>query len=204
MQLTAIFESWHIGDGNYPPLSREMDVNLSFQLEPTEPLEAVSASESLAFEHTGNAEYRFVAEVIRNYPRGDSPPIAVLDTGAFRFYIESDEAEHLEVATRVQGNGTLCLDYYIWVEFPDHYPDQPDLFYNLQVARITKVRIPERFVHRQEKGKSFPSRLVPTNLKPSDYEQLETMEGQRFDEEFYVIDFESVEGRSIPRTFHTL
>ncbi|HWS53171.1 MAG TPA: hypothetical protein VN228_03560 [Pyrinomonadaceae bacterium] len=34
MNLTAIFESWHVGDGNYPPLRKGQLVNLSFELEP--------------------------------------------------------------------------------------------------------------------------------------------------------------------------
>lgn len=123
MQLTAIFESWHIGDGNYPPLRRGMEVNLSFQIEPASALETVSPNAPLAFEHAGNAEYYFVADVIRSYPGGDSPPIAVLDTGNFRFYIESDRSGQHSVGERTNGMGTLCLDYYIWVEFLKNYAD---------------------------------------------------------------------------------
>ena len=32
MNLTACFESWHIGDGNSPPLSRGDLVSLSFEV----------------------------------------------------------------------------------------------------------------------------------------------------------------------------
>jgi hypothetical protein len=203
MQLTAIFESWHIGDGNYPPLRRGMDVNLSFQIEAQTIGEAVSPHEPLALEHSGNAEYRFVADVIRNYPRGDWGAIAVLTTGEFRFYIESREVRNLTIGTRVRGTGTLLLDYYVWVEFLRDYADPPELFYDLRVTRITKVRIPERFVARYEKGKSLPTRVGPADLQPDDYEELETMEGQKFDEEFYLVDFESVEGGAIARTFRS-
>lgn len=203
MQLTAVFEDWHIDDGNYPPLHTGMEVNLSFQIEPSVPLEMASSAEPLAFNHTGNAEYHFVAEVIRNYPSGDSPPIAVLDTGEFRFYIESGDISQFPVGTRVQGTGILVLDYYIWVEFPEDFPDPPDLFYNLQVVRIAKVRIPERFVTRHARGKSYPARVSPAELRPSDYEELDTMDGQSLDEEFYVVEFESLEGISIPKTFRS-
>jgi len=34
MEIAAIFESWHIGDGNYPPLHRGQRVRLSFELIP--------------------------------------------------------------------------------------------------------------------------------------------------------------------------
>lgn len=203
MQLTVIFEEWHIGDGNYPPLRRGMDVNLSFQIEPSAPLEEISSAAPLSFRHAGNGEYHFVAEVIRNYPPGDSPPIAVFNTGEFRFYIEAGGVGHVPVGTRVRGTGTLLLDYYIWVEFPEDYPDPPDLFYNLQVVRITKVRIPERFVTRHARGKSYPLRVSPAELRSGDYEELETMEGEALDEAFWMVDFESARVTSIPKTFRS-
>lgn len=203
MQLTAIFESWHIGDGNYPPFRCGMEVNLSFEIESLQELTEAAPDEPLLLAHVGNAEYHFVADVIRSYPKGGSPPIVVFDTGKFCFYIESNEAGGLSVGQRINGKGILCLDYYIWVEFPEHYPDPPDLFYNLRVVGITKVRIPDRFVHRYEKGKAVPTRLPVADVNSSDYERLETMKGQKFDEEFYLIDFETLEGRSIPRTFRS-
>ena len=33
MDIVAVFQTWHIGDGNYPPLEKEQLVNLSFELE---------------------------------------------------------------------------------------------------------------------------------------------------------------------------
>lgn len=201
MHLTAVFEEWHIGDGNYPPLHKGMDVNLAFQVEHSGPLQVAPSGSSLAFEHLGNAEYRFVAKIARIYTSVDSSSIAICETSEFRFYIEHDDMRQFQVGTVVQGTGTLLLDYYIWVEYLSSYPDPPDLFYNLQVERIRKVRISERFIARYERGKSLPTRIPPHELQTGDYEEIDTMEGQNFDECFCDVDFESLQGRSVPRTF---
>jgi len=65
------------------------------------------------------------------------------------------------------------------------------------------VKLPESFVARHGKGKSFPTRLVPEDYSASHVAELDTMKGQLLDEEFYVIEFDSsgLEGRNIPRTF---
>jgi hypothetical protein len=44
-------------------------------------------------------------------------------------------------------------------------------------------------------------RLSPAELRPGDYEELDTMEGQAFDEAFCVVEFECVQGRLIPKHF---
>jgi hypothetical protein len=164
-------------------------------------IELMSVQEPLAFVHAGGAQYAFVADVIRSYSQDGAAPIVIFDTGIFGFYVNSCEAVGLVVGTRIRGTGTLKLDHYIWVEFLETYPDPPNLFYDLTVSCITKVRIPERFVSRQEHGKSYPTSVAPADLAAGDYEEIDTMEDQKFDEEFYIIEFESIEGKSIPRTF---
>jgi hypothetical protein len=81
------------------------------------------------------------------------------------------------------------------------YSDAPDLFYSLRVARIRKISVPDKFVSRHEKGKSLPRRVGPGDF--AHVEELASMEGQPFDEEFYVIDFDStgVEGTGVALTF---
>lgn len=201
MRFTALFEAWHIGDGNYPPLSRGQLVNLSFELGPHAPPEIAHSDLVPQFQHIRDAEYDFVAKVIRNYTRVGGDSLAVLDSGALSFYIASPMAAGFESGMTLRGSGTLLLDHYAWVENVDAYLDPPDLFYTLRVTRVRKVRIPDRFVMRGAKGKSFPTRVLPSELDVADYEELETMLGQTFDEEFYLIGFETVEGESVPRTF---
>ena len=77
------------------------------------------------------------------------------------------------------------------------------MFYKLKVERILKVNLPEKFVARHETGKSFPTRLIPEDYSVSDVEEINTMQGQPFDEEFYIIDFDGseLEGRDVPHTF---
>ena len=199
MELTAVFESWHVGDGNYPPLQRHQLVRLSFELHPRRLLGVVGDTTPL-LQHRGDAEYAGRGMVLRRY--GDpETPIAVIETGAFRFFISAPEAEALVPGALIEFEGTLFLDHYVWVEFLDRYADPPDLFYNLRVTRIRKVQIPDHFIKRSTKGKA-----LPTHVGPADFgtvEDLDTMAGQPFEEEFYVVDFDGkgLEGVEIPKTF---
>lgn len=198
LELTAIFESWHIGDGNYPPFQRGMLVNLSFQIEPTH-LHSGDPSERLSFNHVGNAEYDFCGEILRIYHQVEKSPLAIIEADGFRFYIETSEAKQLSPGMRIAGRGTLLLDYFIWVENLSRYLDPPDIFFSLEVTGIRKVQIPERFIYRSEKGKAFPSRVPPEDF--GIISEIEKMEGQRFDEEFYLVDFKATKHKNIPKTF---
>ncbi len=199
MNLTAIFESWHIGDGNYPPLSVGQFVNLSFEFEPAHFHEIDPASGEM-FESIGNGEYRFVATSIKTY---DKDRLAIMESNGFRFYIAGSPANSLLEGRRYSAEGTLLLDHYAWVESLGQRHNPPRLFYTFEVTQILKVNIPERFISRHDQGKSLPTRLAPADYSPSDVECVATMEGQPFDEEFYIIDLDdsNVNGRDVPRTF---
>ena len=108
MNLTAIFESWHIDDGNYPPLTEGQLVNLTFELEPRK-VEEVSSSIPESFEHLGKGEYCFCGTALNVYENGDDPAIAIIKTGDFRFYIMSDESNRYVQGRRYCGEGTSCL-----------------------------------------------------------------------------------------------
>ena len=56
--LTAVFESWHIGNGNYPPLRRGEQVNLSFEIEPLA-IDPLAADEPESFVHLESGEHDF-------------------------------------------------------------------------------------------------------------------------------------------------
>ena len=197
MQITAIFESWHIGDGNYPPLSRGDLVHLSFELG-SATLALALSSWMPHLEHLGNAQYRGVARVLRRYPA-----LIVLEVDPLRFYVSSQASASLAEGDHVEFAGTLLLDHYAWVE-SRRDADDPDLFYNLRVERIRKVEIPKRFISRDDAGKAFPTRLGSDDFEK--VEEVATMEGQPFDEEFYVIDFDGTGlGRAVvPLTFIAL
>ena len=197
MDLTAIFESWHIGDGNYPPLRKGEVVNLSFELEPRK-IEEATLDAPERFESLECAEYRFCGTVVRVYEQ-----LVILEACNFRFYVASSDKDQYREGGRYFGVGTLLLDHYSWVENLKHYDNAPNLFYKLAVKRILRVSVPEKFISRHEKGKSLPTRLFPGDYSISDVAELETMEGQPFDEEFYIIEFNDsgLEGSDIPRTF---
>ena len=200
--ITAVFENWHIGDGNYPPLHRGQLVNLSFEFEPGT-LAKASLKMAKEFTHVGNAEYRFCGDVLNTYRRELGPEIIIIEADSFRFYILSQDVGRYAPADIVVGTGTLLLDHYIWVENLKEYTNPPDLFYTLRVKQIRKVQTPEQFIKRYEGGKSLPTRLAPKDYADIHVEELETMEGQPFDEEFYIIDFDLAEAEkgTVRRTF---
>jgi hypothetical protein len=200
-RLSALFESWHVPDGNYPPLTKGDLVNLSFEVQQVE-FHRVD-HEPCRFENSDDGTCSFVAEVVRHYPSGDGPSIAVMDAGIFRFYVHGKGVEGLREHDRVAGNGELALDHYLWVEFLDQYANPPDIFYTLRVSRIRKIRIPERFVQRHDGGKALPTSVKPGEYLPEDVTELDTMAGQDFDEEFYIIEFDSagLENECVAHTF---
>jgi hypothetical protein len=202
MELTAIFENWHIGDGNYPPLYKGELVNLSFELEPRA-LAKTSQDNPKELKHYGDAQYRFCGDILKIYDNDKDGEIVVIECDSIRFYVLSQEGGRYTPGDVITGDGTLLLDHYVWVENIERYKDAPDLFYNLRVKQIRKVQTPERFISRHKTGKSFPTRLITGEYAESDVEVIETMEGQPFDEEFYIIEFDSegVEKESIRRTF---
>jgi hypothetical protein len=199
VKLTAVFESWHIGDGNYPPLKRGQQVNLSFEINPSD-IEQADSDQAESFVHLGGGEYEFTGTVLRIYADGPQDVVVVVSSGGFRFYI--NRPLRLDVGQRVRGSGTLLLDHYLWVEFLDRYTNPPDLFYQLVVERIRRVQIPESFVVRNQNGKTLPASLAATAYGEEHIVEIETMEGQAFDEEFYLLDLteEGIRGQ-LARTF---
>lgn len=198
MEIHAIFETWHLGDGNYPPLEKGMLVNLSFQLEPDQLLARQGRGEHLT--HLGNAEFEFSGHVLRVYSTKSSP-LAIVECGEFRFYVESKKAEGLRAGDRVSGSGTLTLDYYVWVEYLESYPDPPDLFYSLRVEGIAKVKLPERFIRRTRKTLSYPARIRRGEYGPEDVSEVDAMDDE--DLCHYVVRFsdQGVPDVPVPRTF---
>jgi hypothetical protein len=89
------------------------------------------------------------------------------------------------------------------VEFLHEYAEPPNLFYTLQVKRIRKVTLPTEFVTRNVRTVGHPARLCGDQYAASDIQDLESMEGQNFGPEFYLIDLESegVSETNVPKTF---
>lgn len=173
MELNAVFETWHLGDGNYPALAKGMLVNLSFEIEPHQ-LQRGGQAPS-CFEHLGEAEYGFSGEVLRVY-RDDGDPLIVIACGEFQFYILSPLTRGLVTGDRVHGKGTLVLDHYIWVEFLGSYADPPDLFYNLRVDAIKRIKMPERFIMRSGNSISYPARIQPSEYGPDSVTEVDRIE----------------------------
>ena len=145
MQLTVVFEHWHLGDGNYPAFAVGQEARLSFEFDVTSAELADEATHD-ELRQLRDAEYEVVGRVIRQYPEGLSSRFPVIESEWLRFYCPTSDASDLPLGSRVRLRGRLALDHYQWVEFLDRYPDPPDLFYPVRVVRIRRVEIPERFI----------------------------------------------------------
>jgi hypothetical protein len=175
MQLTVVFEHWHLGDGNYPAFALGDLARLSFELDSV--TIAPAASDSLpSLTHIRDAEYECVARVLRTYPDGIDSHFAVFEADWLRFYSSSMGVAALKDGDTVALRGTFALDHYMWVEFLDRYPDPPDLFYGVRVMRIRRVRIPESFIHRGEKVVSHPTSLGPPQYDANTLVDVEEVE----------------------------
>jgi hypothetical protein len=160
MNLTVVFEHWHLGDGNYPAFAIGDEARLSFELDVTT-AETVEAELAERVDQVRDAEYEIVGRVIRHYPDGVSSTFPVLEADWLRFYCPASSIAGLAVGTKVRMRGRLALDHYQWVEFLERYPDAPDLFYGVRVSRVRQVEIPERFVHRSARSVSHPTAAGP-------------------------------------------
>jgi hypothetical protein len=184
MRLVAVFESWQVPDGNYAPFERGQHARLSFEIDGAR-LER-SSSSLTSFVSNDDATCEFDAIVLGKYGG-----LTALDAGGFRFYVNGREADSFDRGVHVTGSGTLALDHYAWFEGLDSFTDPPNLFYETTVTRIRKVRIPERFIHRHSSGKSLPTTVGPHEYSSEEVEELDTMNGQNFDEEFYLLDLDA-------------
>jgi hypothetical protein len=202
MELFAVFETWHLGDGNYPPLAKGQVVNLSFEIEPDE-LELVESAARPEFHHLGEARYRFTGSVLRIYGEKNSGArIVVVETERFRFYMHSSKAAAFSRGDVISGGGTLLFDHYLWVEFLSRYPDPPDLFYPLRVADIWRYTLPERFISRSEKGGvAWPTRVESEECGPNDVAEVDAVSNEDF--VHYVLQFSDrdIPAEPVARTF---
>ena len=146
---------------------------------------ASALSGQSSFKCLDDATCEFSATVLGRYDG-----LVALAAGGLRFYVHGPVADRLEAGTHIQGRGTLLLDHYAWFEGVGAFKDPPDLFYDAKVVRIRSVQIPERFVHRHDKGKVLPTRVESGNYSPKHVKELTTMKGQEFDEEFYLVDLD--------------
>ena len=205
MQLTAIFETWHFGDGNYPPLQQNELVNLSFELQPNS---LSKCSPDIGrFEQIEDANYRFNGTVLKIY--GDLPrhPLVIVQAGNFKFYMDSfsKEVSDLKEGDGCTGSGCLMLDYYIWVEFRETYRDTPNLLYPLRVTRIRSVKIPDEMVSRFGNTSSGPTSLCGPSYPPIAVTEVTRMTDAEESWQFYLVDLDDsdIGGDPVPQTFGT-
>jgi hypothetical protein len=213
MEIIAIFEIWHIGDLNYPPLSTDMFVNLSFEVGFSELAQLDSVNEQ-RFHHLGGGEYEVVGEVLQIFQIATVTsgagqeiehgfrPVVVIEADGFRFYTDSSIAAHRTAGALVRGKGILALDYYVWNMLHTQYADAPDLFYNLRVERIERVRIPDQFIRRTSKTVTWPARLRPGQYSAGDVTMVDEMTDDEYFR-FYVVTFSDrdLPAGQIPGTF---
>jgi len=201
MEFAAIFESWHIGDGNYPPLHRGQRGKLSFELIPQR-IETSHPTVPDTFRRLSAADHRFCGTVLGVYETGSTRVMAVEAQGA-RFHLLGTPQPQFAAGARIAGEGTLLLDYGLWISRISARGGVPDLFHNLTVKRITKVAIPAAHISQNGRSKAFPPYLAPGQYTAADTSEIETMAGQAFYTEFYILEFDDrgLEGADVRRTY---
>jgi hypothetical protein len=205
MKLTAIFEEWHLGDGNYPPLHKGQMVNLSFEIEPTAIETKDGGTHTEEISRIEGAMYQFCGRVLKVYDDTDNL-IVVVRANDFTFYIEwLSKGAPPYAGDLVCGQGRLLLDHYAWVEYLSKYKDPPDLFYKLKVNRIRAVRIPESFIQRHERGYSSPTSLNPDQYPTDAVVDVDDMKSTAIEVGFYIVDFDDdgLKEVHVPRTFRS-
>ena len=198
--ICVIFEEWHLPDGNYPPFHKEQKVNLSFYLNEYE--WKITDEGNCFFNQIKHCEYEFCGEIIGNYYTINQESILIIvDTGTLRFYVELDQykGESL-IGKYVYGKGELLLDYYIWVGYLKEYKDPPDIFYNFKVDRIRKIKIPEKFIYRHERGFSAPTSLSVDDYDYDDMIEINKMEDRNEGVMFFLVDLKPIDDQ-VPKTY---
>jgi hypothetical protein len=187
VQLTVVFEHWHLGDGNYPAFAVGDEARLSFELQVVD-VEVVHETTEDQISPLRDAEYEIVGRVIRRYAELDSSPFPVVEAGWLRFYCPSRIAEDLTVGSKVRLRGTLALDHYRWVEFLERYPNPPDLFYGVRVTRVRQVQIGERFVQRSAHGIGLPTAVGPDDYTSAEVRDVPAVGGESGGPAFSLLD----------------
>jgi len=195
--ICVTFEEWHLGDGNYPPLHRGQKVNFSFYISLTN--KQILENGECYFKQNRYSDYSFCGKVIRTYQSVDDGQIIIVDTGNFKFYIE-DSKFSVNIGQFISGQGVLLIDYYIWVEYLSSYDNPPDLFYNFIVENISKVKIPEKFIYRHDKGYSSPTSLAPSDYSETDLIEIEDMRNDKSETSFYLLNLKTID-QKIAKTF---
>lgn len=196
--LCVTFEEWYIGDGTYPPLKKRQNVNLAFYIQPFN--KTITTKTEYFFRQLKNAEYEFSGQIIRDFKDTDIRLI-VIDTKQFLFYIELADLKTKTLEGQfIIGKGQLLIDYYIWSEYFCNYENVPNLFYNFEINNIRKVQIPEKFVHRHEKGFSAPTSLSTDDYDENDTIEIEDMNDNKSDISFFLLDLKPI-NEKIERTF---
>ena len=184
MKYFAICESRLFSDGNHLPLTVGDRLDISFYLE----LEEITVVEKqeCSFNQIIDSQYQFVGRIISKYGYDfNHLHLYTIDTGETKFYIV--RKDNFSEGDLIEGQGELQVDPYDWLEFRNFHDDTPDLLFNLEVKRIRMVNIHERFIRKD--GEPNGILFMP---KKKNVQELFTMYGQNFDEEFYLIDFEEV------------
>lgn len=177
--MTAIFEAWHFGDGNYPPLVKGQLVNLSFEVEP-DVLSKFSSPKDGKFEQIKDAEYGFEGTVLKIYHDAPGSPLVIVQAGHFKFYMNSfmKEMPAFKEGDSCLGSGRLLLDRYIWVENRHEYRESPSLLYPLRVSKIRSVKIPDNLISRSGQGSSGPTSLSEGSTRRVTRSSLNTWENR--------------------------
>jgi hypothetical protein len=137
MTTTVRFSSWTIDEGVYPQMRKGDVIRVALEVEPVGVLEPTTQAGQCVT--SGDAHCSFVASVLAIFVEAGERPLAALDAGGIRFYVEREEVAGLQVGDAVSGRGLLSIDDYMWTEFFAGSDKAPELFNVVQIDTIRMI-----------------------------------------------------------------
>jgi hypothetical protein len=174
LSLCAMFEDWLIEDGDYPPLEKGQNVNLSFRVFSDNI--KVEKNNIYVFDQKKYSKYNFSGKII--YKNLD---IIIVDSMYLKFYIENDSKRNnllnISVGQFIKGSGVLKVDPYAYrMEIYRKDENLPEIFYNLIVEKIFELKIPEKYIKRNGGSESGPSSLPINEYKNINLKEIVKMD----------------------------
>ena len=143
----------------------------------TNPIHAICPKNHIyKFEQSKYSEYNFCGKIIYNHS-----DIIIVDVMCFKFYIENNNNDiaNISIGQFLSGNGILNVDPYIfWKEKLHKDVNCPDIFYNLIIDKIFELKIPEKYIARNNGCESGPSSLPIKEYNNVDMKEIIKMDSK--------------------------
>lgn len=159
-KICTIFEDWLIEDGSYPELHTGQKINLTLSLEVGNNHFKVVKAKKNYFKKIKYSEYSFCGKII-----SDDSCISIGNINKIVTRFNTGSSKNItKKGDLVEGVGNLNVDL---IDLENEY--------EAIIEKINKVYIPEKFISRSEKGRSYPCSLIPKYYSRVNVKQVDIM-----------------------------